>query len=249
MNVFFDQMERKVQLKPSPQRIVSLVPSITEFLFALGLEDRVVGITKFCIFPDEWFRTKTKIGGTKSPDIQKIKTLQPDLIIGNKEENREEDIAEMSKFSPVWMSDVNSVSDMYEMLQALGEVLGCSTNVKPWLTKWEAFFQENKTRGQGRSALYVIWKDPIMVVGKNTYIDSYMTEIGYNNCVNEDRYPMLKDLEGIEPEEILLSSEPFPFKEEDFVKFKSLFPKANIQLVSGEEFSWYGVRNLVDEKQ
>jgi ABC-type Fe3+-hydroxamate transport system substrate-binding protein len=84
MNVFFDQMERKVQLKPSPQRIVSLVPSITEFLFALGLEDRVVGITKFCIFPDKWFRTKTKIGGTKSPDIQKIKTLQPDLIIGNK---------------------------------------------------------------------------------------------------------------------------------------------------------------------
>ncbi len=249
MPEFTDQLGSVISIPRKPERIISLVPSITEFLYALGMGERVVGITKFCIYPEIWFQTKTRIGGTKTPDFDKIKALSPDLIIGNKEENQEDDINRLRELAPVYMSDVNSIEDMYEMICDLATILGVAAEGPRWVEQWKVYLNQNSHKGQGKKALYVIWKDPIMVVGKNTYIDSYMTEIGYNNCVNEDRYPMLKDLEGIEPEEVLLSSEPFPFKEDDFLKFKSLFPKANIQLVSGEEFSWYGVRNLVDEKQ
>lgn len=249
MAQYVDQMGREVKLKSAPERIVSLVPSITEYLFALGLGDKVVGITKFCIYPKAWYQSKTKIGGTKNPSVQKIEVLHPDLILGNKEENREEDIAQMETFAPVWMSDVNTIDDMYAMLLSIGEMVGCTAQAKTFVAQWKKYFEDNHMQGFKKKALYVIWNEPIMVVGKNTYIDAYMTEIGFENVVSQERYPLLEDCQGIEPQEVLLSSEPYPFKEDDFVKFKSLFPKANIQLVSGEEFSWYGVRNLVDDKQ
>lgn len=114
MTTFRDQMGREVSVPKGPQRIVSLVPSITEYLFALGLGERVVGITKFCIYPEEWFQSKPRVGGTKNPDMAKIQNLAPDLIIGNKEENRLEDIEALERLAPVWMSDVNSIEDMYD---------------------------------------------------------------------------------------------------------------------------------------
>jgi hypothetical protein len=240
-----DQLGNIVSIPRNPQRIISLVPSITEFLYALGLGDRVVAITKFCIYPDEWYLTKPRIGGTKTPDIDKIKAIKPDLIIGNKEENRQEDIAALGEFAPVWMSDVNSIRDMYSMLTSLGEILGMEEESMGWITRWKTYFEENKNKGQGKKALYFIWKDPEMVVGKGTYIDAYMKAIGYANCVEMGRYPMLSDLDELNPDVVLLSTEPFPFKETDFGYFQERFPSAQIMLVSGEEFSWYGVRNVI----
>lgn len=245
MPEFKDQLGNIVSIQKNPQRIISLVPSITEFLYALGLGDRVVAITKFCIYPDEWYVSKPRIGGTKTPDIVKIKVLKPDLIIGNKEENRQEDIAALGEFAPVWMSDVNSIQDMYSMLTSLGEILGLEEESLAWITRWKTYFGQNKTKGQGKKALYFIWKDPEMVVGKGTYIDAYMEAIGYANCVEMGRYPMLSDLDELNPDVVLLSTEPFPFKETDFGYFQERFPKARIELVSGEEFSWYGVRNVI----
>jgi hypothetical protein len=84
-----------------------------------------------------------------------------------------------------------------------------------------------------------------MVVGKDTYIDAYMQAIGYVNCVERARYPMLSDLDEVNPDVVLLSTEPFPFKETDFGYFQERFPFSQIMLVSGEEFSWYGVRNVI----
>jgi len=245
MPEFSDQLGNIVSIPRNPQRIISLVPSITEFLYALGLGDRVVAITKFCIYPDEWYISKPRIGGTKTPDIDKINALKPDLIIGNKEENRQEDIAALGEFAPVWMSDVNSIQDMYSMLTSLGEILGLEEESLGWITRWKTYFDENKNKGQGKKALYFIWKDPEMVVGKGTYIDAYMNAIGYANCVEMGRYPMLSDLDELNPDVVLLSTEPFPFKETDFGYFQERFPKARIELVSGEEFSWYGVRNVI----
>ena len=95
-----------IELKSAPRRIVSLVPSQTELLYDLGLEDRVVGITKFCVHPDYWRKTKKIIGGTKNFDFDTIRSLQPDLILGNKEENYQQGIAELKKEFPVWMSDI-----------------------------------------------------------------------------------------------------------------------------------------------
>jgi len=245
MPEFSDQLGNIVSIQKNPQRIIALVPSITEFLYALGLGDRVVAITKFCIYPDEWYVLKPRIGGTKTPDIDKIRAFKPDLIIGNKEENRQEDIAALAEFAPVWMSDVNSIQDMYSMLTSLGEILGLAEESLGWITRWKAYFEENKSQGQGKKALYFIWKDPEMVVGKDTYIDAYMKAIGYANCVEMGRYPMLSDLDELNPDVVLLSTEPFPFKETDFGYFQERFPSAQIMLVSGEEYSWYGVRNVI----
>ena len=245
MPEFRDQLGNIVSIPRNPQRIISLVPSITEFLYALGMGERVVGITKFCIYPDIWFQTKTRIGGTKTPDFDKIKALTPDLIIGNKEENQEDDITRLRELAPVYMSDVNSIEDMYEMIRDLATILGVEAEGPRWVEQWKAYLNRNTHKGQGKKALYVIWKDPIMVVGKNTFIDSYLTAIGYENCVKETRYPVWSENVVYNPEVVLLSTEPYPFKETDFEYFKSLFPNAEVALVSGEEFSWYGVRNVI----
>lgn len=245
MKTFRDQMGREVSVTSLPQRIISLVPSITEYLFALGLGNRVVGITKFCIYPEEWFKNKPRIGGTKTPDVAKIKSLGPDLIIGNKEENRAEDIERLREIAPVWMSDVNSIEDMYAMLRSIAEMVGKATESEAWIEKWKLYFNHNHNKGQGKRALYFIWKDPEMVVGKETYIDAYMEAVGYQNCVHQSRYPMLDALENCHPEVVLLSTEPYPFKKTDFAYFQGIFPEAEIALVSGEEFSWYGVRNIL----
>ena len=245
MPEFSDQLGNSVSIPRNPQRIISLVPSITEYLYALGLGDRVVAITKFCIYPDEWYVSKPRIGGTKTPDMDKIRALKPDLIIGNKEENRQEDIAALGEFTTVWMSDVNSIQDMYSLLMVIGRMVGEEAKALEWVERWITYFAENKNLGQGKKALYFIWKDPEMVVGKGTYIDAYMEAIGYANCVEMGRYPMLSDLDELNPDVVLLSTEPFPFKETDFGYFQERFPKARIELVSGEEFSWYGVRNVI----
>jgi ABC-type Fe3+-hydroxamate transport system substrate-binding protein len=115
--IFKDQMNRTIRLEAIPKRIVSLVPSQTEFLFDLGLENEVVGITKFCVHPEEWFRSKTRIGGTKTVNIEKVKLLNPDLIIANKEENTQADIEALKKIAPVWISDISTLSDAFEMMQ------------------------------------------------------------------------------------------------------------------------------------
>ena len=245
MPEFKDQLGNIVSIQKNPQRIISLVPSITEYLYALGLGDRVVGITKFCLYPDAWFQTKPRIGGTKTPDMDKIRALMPDLIIGNKEENRQEDIKALREMAPVWMSDVNSIQDMYSLLMVIGRMVGEEAKALEWVERWITYFAENKNLGQGKKALYFIWKDPEMVVGKGTYIDAYMEAIGYENCVERSRYPLLSELDQIHPDVVLLSTEPFPFKETDFGYFQERFPKARIELVSGEEFSWYGVRNVI----
>jgi ABC-type Fe3+-hydroxamate transport system substrate-binding protein len=114
-----DQMNRTIRLEGMPRRIVSLVPSQTELLYDLGLRDEVVGITKFCLYPDEWFKSKNRVGGTKQVKIEKVKDLQPDLIIGNKEENTPEDIAALEKIAPVWMSDIYTYEDAIEMVKRM----------------------------------------------------------------------------------------------------------------------------------
>ena len=244
MKTFRDQMGREVSVTSLPQRIVSLVPSITEYLFALGLDERVVGITKFCIYPEAWFKSKPRVGGTKTPDFEKIQNLVPDLIIGNKEENQEDDITRLRELAPVYMSDVNSIEDMYEMIRDLATILGVEAEGPRWVELWKAYLNRNSQKGQGKKALYVIWKDPIMLVGKNTYIDSYLTAIGYENCVKEARYPVWSEHAAYNPEVVLLSTEPYPFKEKHRIEFQQLLPSASIQVVDGEMFSWYGSRLL-----
>lgn len=244
--IFKDQMNRTIRLEAIPKRIVSLVPSQTEFLFDLGLENEVVGITKFCIHPEEWFRSKTRIGGTKTVNIEKVKALNPDLIIANKEENTQADIEALEKIAPVWISDIYTLSDAFEMMQQVGEICGklqkADEIVQLIKSQFETFENPIKASHSIPKVIYLIWKNPYLIAGKNTFIDDMLQRCGVENLTQTDRYPEWKPLESEAPDYILLSSEPFPFKQKDLDELQNQFPQAKILLVDGELFSWYGSR-------
>lgn len=243
--IFVDQMGRSVYVPIYPKRIVSLVPSQTELLHYFGLEKEVVGITKFCIHPDSWFKSKTRIGGTKQLKIDQIIGLNPDLVIGNKEENTQEDILALEKNGiPVWMSDINSFDEALEMIEQVGLICEKKQEAIKLTTEIAQGFNEIASIGKGRSVLYFIWDEPSFVVGKNTFIDSMLEKIEFVNVCNLSRYPNLSELPTPTPDLIFLSSEPFPFTEQHLEKYQNLFPSSKIMLVDGEMFSWYGSRML-----
>ncbi|MCB9175105.1 MAG: ABC transporter substrate-binding protein [Flavobacteriales bacterium] len=243
---FTDQIGHQIQLNTTPKRIISVVPSQTELLFDLGLEDEVVGITKFCIHPKKWFDNKQRVGGTKTLDIKKIKALKPDLIIANKEENTKEQIFELQKLFPVWTSNISTLDESLEMITQIGIMTSTSTLALEICKKIEHDFERlANLHFKAKSTLYFIWKRPYMTVGKNTFIHCMMQQVGFNNVVDSDKnYPELsnKQIMSYNPQLILLSSEPYPFKEKDMLEFKNLCPNAQIVLVDGEMFSWYGSR-------
>ena len=238
-------MQRVVQLSDRPKRIISLVPSQTELLADLGLEEEVIGITKFCIYPEKWFRSKTRVGGTKLLNIELIRSLKPDLIIGNKEENTAEDISNLEGIAPVWMSDIYTFEDALKMIVSVGDVVCKKRESKQMVLKIQEKFNQIKKQEKKRKVLYFIWKDPEFLAGKNTFIDAMLEAVGFENCCQLERYPALADIETTHPDFILLSSEPYPFKEEHTEYFHQLYPNAKIVFVDGEMFSWYGSRMLL----
>ncbi len=251
--IFTDQLNRKIELTETPKRIISLVPSQTELLYDLGLRDEVVGITKFCIHPKEWFHTKTRIGGTKKFDFDKIKLLNPDLIIGNKEENEQVQIEELSKHYKVWMSDIVNLSDALDMILRVGTMVEKQEEAINLKLRIENMFKElpiQNTISNRQSAAYFIWNNPYMIAGNNTFIDDMLSRCGFTNVFaspNLSRYPEVSKEQILKanPQVTLLSSEPYPFKEKHVEEIKNICPKTNIIIVDGELFSWYGSRLLL----
>ena len=239
--IFKDQMNRTIRLEEIPCRIVSLVPSQTELLYELGLGDKVVGITKFCIYPDEWFQTKKRVGGTKQLSIEAIKKLNPDLIIGNKEENTKEAIEELEKIAPVWLSDIYTIQDALNMIEQIGQLtdtfLKSTEIIKEIRSAFASLLKSNNTK----KVLYFIWNDPFYVVGKNTFISDMIKACGWINVCKEERYPEWVFTE-LQPDYVFLSSEPYPFNSSHISEMEKRFPKSKVILVDGELFSWYGSR-------
>ncbi len=244
--IITDQIGHQIQLEETPKRIVSVVPSQTELLFDLGLENEVVGITKFCIHPNSWFKNKTRVGGTKTLNIEKIKQLNPDLIIANKEENTKEQIEELQKLFPVWTSDIRNLQDSIEMIKQVGLITNSTEKAENIITKIEQDFNFlSSTQKQPKSTLYFIWRDPYMSIGSTTFIHDMMNRAGFVNAlVSKGNYPVItvEQIKSINPQLILLSSEPYPFKEKHVEEFKKCCPGAQVMLVDGEMFSWYGSR-------
>lgn len=239
---FTDQMNNTIRLEEFPCRIVSLVPSQTELLYDLGLGDKVVGITKFCIHPENWFKSKPRVGGTKQLNIDVIRSLNPDLIIGNKEENTKEDIELLQKIAPVWMSDISTLEESYEMINQLGALTNSSISAKQLITEIKQEFSKIEPSRSNKSVLYFIWKNPCFVAGTNTFINSIISELGFENFCQEERYPELKNNSESYPDYIFLSSEPYPFKKGDVIEIEQQFPHSKVVIVDGEMFSWYGSR-------
>ncbi|MCV9387631.1 ABC transporter substrate-binding protein [Reichenbachiella ulvae] len=243
MPQYTDQLQRSIDIPSTPQRIISLVPSLTELLFDLGLGDRVVGITKFCIHPEEWFRSKTRVGGTKQLKHEVIAQLQPDLIIANKEENTRADVEALMPDYPVWVSDVNTLEEALDMMQRLGEITETREKAGALVSEIQESFKQLATLGSQR-VLYLIWQKPWMAAGRDNFVHEMLECCGWENVVQDTRYPELSDQEirELDPEIVMLSSEPFPFQEKHIDSMQTLLPNAKVILVDGEMFSWYGSR-------
>lgn len=249
MDVFYDQLDRKLKLDAPPQRIVSLVPSQTELLVDMGLEDNLVGITKFCVHPQHLRQQKKVVGGTKQVHLDQIRKLAPDIILCNKEENTNQMVEELQEVAPVHVSDVKTLDDALELIREYGEVFKrrekaseIAGKILDQRNEFRRFIVEKPVR----KVAYFIWKQPWMVVGKDTFIDYLLRLNNFENVFSAEksRYPEveMKDVANKEPDLILLSTEPFPFKEEDKDAFKKVVRKDGIHIVDGEYFSWYGSR-------
>jgi ABC-type Fe3+-hydroxamate transport system substrate-binding protein len=238
-----DQTGERVSLPSAPRRIISLVPSQTELLYDLGLDEEVVGITKFCVHPEAWFRTKTRVGGTKKVLVDRVKVLAPDLVIANKEENTREDVEAIRAFCPVWTSDVGTVDDALSMIRDISSL--CGLEVKGGRLENEIRDSMAKIKPLNLKAAYLIWKDPYMAAGGDTFIHHMMAAAGIENVFKrKSRYPevSVEDIRESGADLILLSSEPYPFKIKHIEALSAILSKQKILLVDGEMFSWHGSR-------
>lgn len=234
-----------------PRRIVSLVPSQTELLHYLGLDEEVTGITKFCIHPEAWFRGKTRVGGTKLLNIETIRSLQPDLIIANKEENVKEQVEALSLEFPVWTSDINNLDDACNMIAAIGSMVDKEAPANDLVRAIRQEFDQlaafiDSDRGILRTA-YLIWRQPYMTVGHDTFIHDMMARCGLENIfAAHSRYPStsIPDIKAADCQVLLLSSEPFPFSQKHINELQPQLPGTTVMLADGEMFSWYGSRLL-----
>ncbi|MAO65743.1 MAG: hypothetical protein CL666_12170 [Balneola sp.] len=225
-------------------RIISLVPSLTELLYDLGLKDQIIGRTRFCIHPNYKIKQAEIIGGTKNPKLEEIVEMQPDLILANKEENRKEDIEVLQKYAEVRVTDINTIEDALLEITSLGKLLGVQEAANTLVKELNALLNE-RPECPPLSVAYFIWKDPWMSVGHDTYIHDVLQSWQFTNLYgNETRYPKtdLQELRAKDPDLILLSSEPYPFKEKHIAEIQEASPNSKIELVNGEWFSWYGSR-------
>ena len=232
-------------LNRPPQRIVSLVPSLTETIDYLSEKEIIVGRTRFCIHPSS-IKNIAQIGGTKNPNIDRIHNLNPDLIIANKEENRKEDIALLANRYPVWLSEISDYKSMIKDMDEMGRVIQESINAQKLIEAMAAGRSSIKKDKTHRVA-YFIWKDPWMTVGADTYIHDTLNACGLINVFSDKmRYPevSLSELKDRNPDFVLLSSEPFPFKKKHIKEISVNLPSTRTILVDGEMFSWYGSRYL-----
>jgi ABC-type Fe3+-hydroxamate transport system substrate-binding protein len=247
-----DQMGNLLEIPRPAERIVSLVPSQTELLFDLGAGEIVVGITKFCIHPHERVKGKVKIGGTKALNLQRIRDLKPDLIIGNKEENVKEQIEILQQEFPVYISNIVTTADAMQMILDLSHLTSKEKQgleICKHIEKGLIELEETSSRLIPLRTVYLIWENPLMGAGGDNFIDEMMKKAGLNNLLagrtsesGIQRYPetSIEELRNLNPDLIILSSEPFPFTEKHVDKYRLLLPGIRIEQTDGEMFSWYG---------
>ncbi len=243
---YTDQMGREILVPVKPVRIISLVPSQTELLYDLGLKDEVIAQTIFCIHPEWAHQSKKRIGGTKKLHLDKIRELQPDLIIGNKEENIKEQIEILMNEFPVYMSVIQNLDDALNMISDIGIICGKKIEANLIVEEIKLGFTELHQTENKKKIAYLIWNEPLMAAGHDTFINEMLVKCGFENVLlqKESRYPEtnISELNELGAEYVLLSSEPFPFADKHIQQLKREGLKAEIILVDGELFSWYGSR-------
>jgi iron complex transport system substrate-binding protein len=253
MKTLVDQLGNEFSLENAPKRIVSLVPSQTELLCDLGLESSIVGVTKFCVHPYHLKSTKIIVGGTKKVNYEKIAELRPDIIIANKEENTAEIVSELRSICPVWVTDIITIEHSLQMISDFGQLFNCRTEAQKWIDKINFSLGDFNSFIADKPELkvaYFIWKNPYMAAGDNNFINEMLKLNRFKNIYDGNpktpgRYPEViiqkLRIQG-DPEVVFLSSEPYPFKDEDAFEIGRFTHHAKMVFVDGEMFSWYGSR-------
>ncbi|RYY82910.1 MAG: cobalamin-binding protein [Chitinophagaceae bacterium] len=246
MASLLDPFGNELDLSRPPRRIVSLVPSQTELLCALGLDAEVAGITRFCIHPDAWFRSKTRVGGTKTVHLDRVRALQPDLVLANREENVQEQVEALAREFPTWVSNISTLEQALGTMTDIGRLTHREAESEVLARRVSAGFDSLRPLLENRPfAAYLIWKDPYMTVGSDTFIHDMLERLGVQNMFAEKaRYPQVEVSELRGCEFLLLSSEPYPFAQKHIDELQAELPHTRILLVDGELFSWYGSRLL-----
>jgi len=228
-----------------PQRIVSLVPSVTELLVQWGLGARLVGRTRYCIEP-RWIRnTVPTVGGTKDPDLDRIRDLAPDLVILEEDENPKAAAEALTALGLPWLAlRIRTVKDCATALRELGARLGLQAEAEPRAKALEDAIKGRRRKGP--RALALIWKAPWMSAGPDTYIGDLLRQGGLTP-IGPDRYPTLSDadLDALDPQLILLPTEPYRFNQRHQTEFQRRFPEAAVHLVDGQALTWYLSRTEV----
>ncbi len=244
-----DQLSRIVFFEKTPRRIISLVPSQTELLHDLGLEDNIVGITKFCVHPFHYKSAKQVVGGTKQIKIDKIKSLKPDVILCNKEENTKTIVEACEQICSVHVSDIYSIQDTVELISQYALMFNKPKEAAKIIDKIQFNFKVFQSFIKDKPIIkvaYFIWRNPWMVAGNKTFINYLLKLNRYKNSYdNLERYPEVdisKIKEEGDPELIFLSSEPYPFNEKHALEIGRVSQHSRIIFVDGEYFSWYGSR-------
>ncbi|MEP7145339.1 MAG: helical backbone metal receptor [Ferruginibacter sp.] len=234
-------------LKNIPRRIVSLVPSQTELLYFLGLEEETIAITKFCVHPAKWPGQKIIIGGTKNIHLEQVKNLHPDLIVANKEENTKEQVEELAKEYPVWVTNVNNLDDALQMIQDIGQLTNTALQAGKLVENITALFSALPIKNMAIPTAYLVWRNPFMTIGGDTFINDMLKRCGLQNIfAGRTRYPeiTINELRDTGCSVLLLSSEPYPFNQKHIEELQAFLPGIKILLTDGEIFSWYGSRLL-----
>lgn len=241
-----DQFSRSLQLDKIPQRIVYLVPSQTELLVDLGLEKYIKGVTAFCVHPERLRKEKIIVGGPKKVNYDKIKELNPDIILCNKEENTKEMVETLAKDYPLHISNIETLEDTYELISQYGQLFDVEEKAKEINEKIQAEARkfESFIRHQPKlKVVYFIWRNPWMVVGGGTFVNHLLEVNGFENVYADiPRYPEIQLEELRSADVMLLSSEPYPFREKhipDVIPFAKGSP---VTQIDGEYFAWYGSR-------
>jgi ABC-type Fe3+-hydroxamate transport system substrate-binding protein len=248
-----DALGRELEFAAPPRRVVSLVPSWSETLFALGAGDSVVGVTEYCVHPAEAVAKLAKVGGTKNPAVAAIAALRPDLVLANKEENRQRDVERLEAAGlRVFVTYARTVREAVAELRALGRITGRDAAAESIAGGVEARLAALERAGGARRprAAALVWRDPLMVVGGDTFASDLVRCAGAENpfAGTAGRYPRVTraELEAAAPDVLLLPTEPYRFEERDRLEFLGLdCPAARsgrVHVVEGELLTWYGPR-------
>jgi ABC-type Fe3+-hydroxamate transport system substrate-binding protein len=249
MRTFTDATGRRLKLTSPPERIVSLVPSLTEALFAFGLAERVAGVTRYCVEPAE-ARRKPNVGGTKNVDVARLQALEPDLVLANVEENTREDVdALIAAGLPVFVTYPRTVAGAIAELRELAEMTGATEAAAPIIAEAEEALRRAETANERRKPLLTfcpIWRNPWMTIGQDTYMHDFLRVSGAENVYgdSEDRYPTIELAEAAarRPEVVLLPDEPYRFGRKHVPEVIEALGDVRIYLVDGKSLCWYGPR-------